>query len=418
MEKPPKWLGIGYLVLFAVLPWSVDLDFGSWNLRVPAEPVIALVGIGLAAFCGSRWREFWAISSQNAFLPISLSYILWMAISACFSTIPLVSWKYWAVAAGHWWVFAVGFSVWPDLWRRAFSYFLISMSGVAVYTLIHHSIYQFRSDQAILAPVPFFPDHTLWAATLALVLFLLVGQGRETAPKVMEATQAHKPDWVRLVQIVLFSTALIFSTGRAAWLSVLIAGGVWAFMVLGNKMRLAMLLSLLVLGFWAGPIMARMLREDVSSMERLNRWSCALRMHQDRPLFGFGPGTYPFQYLDYQRPEEMTRISVHEVASDTVPHPQGRGGGVHSEYLRALTELGWPGLLLWLGLAGMGLWVGFKRNRWFSLALLTFFTHGLVNDFMQDGRIAALFWGALALVFASKKSSKASNWNNSNNFWH
>ena len=153
-------------------------------------------------------------------------------------------------------------------------------------------------------------------------------------------------------------------------------------------------------------------------MERLNRWSCALRMQQDKPLFGFGPGTFPFQYLDYQRPEEITRISVREVAPDNLPHPQGRGGGAHSEYFRALTELGWPGLLLWLGLAGIGLWAGFKRSKWISLALLTFFAHGLVNDFMQDGRIAALVWGALALVFSAKKSSIPGSVNNSNNFSH
>jgi len=405
METPPKWLGIGYLVLFAILPWSVDLDLGRWNLMIPAEPVIVLVGIGLLAFCWNQPVARWSVFKQNNLLPISLAYILWMAISVFFSTMPLVSWKYWVVAAGHWWVFAVGFSVWPDLWRRAVPFFLISLSGVAIYTILHHSLYHFRTDQAILSPMPFFPDHTLWAAALALGLFLLAGLVRERVPMAWKETPYLTPGWIRTAQIGLFGTALLLSTSRAAWLSVLVAGGVWAFLVLGNKMRLALLLSLLVVGFWAGPNMARMLRDDVSSMERLNRWSCALRMQPDKPLFGFGPGTFPAQYLDYQRPEEMTRISVKEVDSDTVPHPKGRGGGVHSEYLRAWTELGWPGLLLWLGMAGMGLWVGFKRSRWTALALLTFFAHGLVNDFMQDGRIAALVWGGLALIFASKKSS-------------
>ena len=418
METPPKWLSIGYLALFTVLPWSVDFDFGRWNLMVPAEPAIALAGIGLLVFCWGRSGGVLSLFRQNAFLQISLAYILWMAVSACFSTLPLVSWKYWIVAAGHWWVFAVGLSVWPDLWRRAIPYFLFSMSGVAVYTLVHHSLYQFRADQAILAPKPFFSDHTLWAAALALVLFLLGAWRWSESPKAMGAIQARKRGWVQMAQAGLLATALICSTGRAAWLSVLVAGVVWAFMVLGNKMRLALLLILLVPGFWAGPKITRYLREDVSSMERLNRWSCALRMQQDKPLFGFGPGTFPFQYLDYQRPEEMTRISVREVAPDNLPHPQGRGGGAHSEYFRALTELGWPGLLLWLGLAGIGLWAGFKRSKWISLALLTFFAHGLVNDFMQDGRIAALVWGALALVFSAKKSSIPGSVNNSNNFSH
>jgi hypothetical protein len=41
------------------------------------------------------------------------------------------------------------------------------------------------------------------------------------------------------------------------------------------------------------------------------------------------------------------------------------------------------------------------------LALLTFFTHSAVNDFLHDGRIAALFWGCLAMIFAAKKEDGA-----------
>ena len=49
---------------------------------------------------------------------------------------------------------------------------------------------------------------------------------------------------------------------------------------------------------------------DVSNLERLNRYSCAWRMFQDRPITGFGAGTFPIAFLPYQRQEEMTRISV------------------------------------------------------------------------------------------------------------
>ena len=39
---------------------------------------------------------------------------------------------------------------------------------------------------------------------------------------------------------------------------------------------------------------------DASNLERLlNRWSCAMRMFKERPVFGWGPGTYMFQYAPF-----------------------------------------------------------------------------------------------------------------------
>ena len=34
---------------------------------------------------------------------------------------------------------------------------------------------------------------------------------------------------------------------------------------------------------------------DASNMERINRWKCALKMFVEKPVFGWGPGTYQFQ---------------------------------------------------------------------------------------------------------------------------
>ena len=74
---------------------------------------------------------------------------------------------------------------------------------------------------------------------------------------------------------------------------------------------------------------------DQSNLERLNRWSCAIRMWKDKPLFGFGPGTYQFEYGRYQRSYEKTRIST----------DFGTMGNAHSEYLGPLAEGGVFGLL-------------------------------------------------------------------------
>ncbi|MBK7887087.1 MAG: O-antigen ligase family protein [Bacteroidetes bacterium] len=69
---------------------------------------------------------------------------------------------------------------------------------------------------------------------------------------------------------------------------------------------------------------------DDSNIERLNRWACALRMFQDRPVLGFGPGTYMFKYGSYQKFSERSGISTNFA----------EGGGSHSEYLGPLIRAG------------------------------------------------------------------------------
>ena len=44
------------------------------------------------------------------------------------------------------------------------------------------------------------------------------------------------------------------------------------------------------------------IKSDASNLERINRWNCAIRMFEDKPIFGFGPGTYMFVYAPYQKP--------------------------------------------------------------------------------------------------------------------
>src|SRR5690606_24947111 len=49
---------------------------------------------------------------------------------------------------------------------------------------------------------------------------------------------------------------------------------------------------------------------DASNLERINRWNAALRMFEERPVLGFGPGTYKFFYAPYQHSSQLTIIST------------------------------------------------------------------------------------------------------------
>jgi putative inorganic carbon (HCO3(-)) transporter len=141
---------------------------------------------------------------------------------------------------------------------------------------------------------------------------------------------------------------------------------------------------------------------DQSNLERINRWSCALRMWKDKPVFGFGPGTYQFEYGRYQRSYEKTRIST----------DFGTRGNAHSEYLGPLSESGALGLLSILLVIGTTFYTGLrvyfsskKRSiQIFSLAVLTglssYYLHGLLNNFLDTDKISVLFWGYSAMLVA------------------
>ncbi len=75
---------------------------------------------------------------------------------------------------------------------------------------------------------------------------------------------------------------------------------------------------------------------DASNLERINRWQAAIRLFNDRPVFGWGPGTYQFVYSPYQRSKEKTIISTN----------LGDKGNAHSEYLGPLAEMGFIGMLI------------------------------------------------------------------------
>jgi len=141
---------------------------------------------------------------------------------------------------------------------------------------------------------------------------------------------------------------------------------------------------------------------DQSNLERLNRWSCAIRMWKDKPFFGFGPGTYQFEYGRYQRSYEKTRIST----------DFGTMGNAHSEYLGPLAETGVFGLLSILFIVGTSIYTGIRvylrsgnnRIRIFSLAvlvgLISYYLHGLLNNFLDTDKISVLFWGFTAMLVA------------------
>ena len=153
---------------------------------------------------------------------------------------------------------------------------------------------------------------------------------------------------------------------------------------------------------------------DASNLERLNRWSCAYRMFLDKPIFGWGPGTYMFKYAPYQLSYERTIISTNF----------GEVGNAHSEYLGPLSEQGILGMLIMLTLVFTTLYYAVNIYRKSNeknvkiivlsatIGLITYYVHGLMNNFLDTDKLSALFWAYTAIIVVfdiqTKKLSKNS----------
>lgn len=422
------WVGVGFTVLLIAIPLSFSINIGSSQLNIPSEPLIALFAVALIGLIKGK-TFFRGNFIRHPLSILGLIYHGWMITMIPFSSNPWVSLKYTLVNAAHYWVFYFGFYFFvkhtgKNILNWMGSY-LLSFMIVILFSWYNYSWYGFRMDAAPIMALPFYNDHALYGASIALVLpfALLIPQN-----------YLKKPGSLVLTGILMI--ALFISSSRAAWLS-FVAGGIFIsglkflrlkFLTLAGLIAILSLLTMLNYpslirligsnreesrkGSWMEHFKSiGNITTDVSNLERLNRYRCALRMWADRPFTGFGPGTYQYAYLPYQKPEEMTRLSVTTPrAPDGGPHPTGRGGGAHSEYLQALSELGLPGFFCWIGLLVAGLYTGMKRyyqekNREHESSLLailfglvTYFTHAFFNNFLHSEEIAVLFWPALAAL--------------------
>ncbi|MCK5839323.1 MAG: O-antigen ligase family protein, partial [Bacteroidales bacterium] len=155
---------------------------------------------------------------------------------------------------------------------------------------------------------------------------------------------------------------------------------------------------------------------DASNLERINRWQSAIRMFQEKPFFGWGPGTYQFFYAPFQRSKEKTIISTNF----------GDLGNAHSEYIGPLAESGLFGMITMLAIVFAAIWTGlrvFKRSEnneikllalVTMLALVSYFAHGLLNNFLDSDKASIPVWGFIAILvgldlYFSKKEDSISD---------
>lgn len=414
------------VLLFSVLciPFSIPLkefypDLG-FNIDIPTEPLF--VGIMLIFILKQLIEHKYDRKILKHPLTIMIIiYIVWHLVTVCTSTMPLVSLKSWLASL---WFILPFFFLGVLLFRnernmyKFFFLYMIPFAALIIFTLVKHSAYNF--DQHIGNGImnPFFNDHTSYGAAIAMFIPFLLG---------FSLNREINWKW-RIVSAILlgiFITGLIFSYTRAAWISLL--GALAMFLILKFKISNKIVYALIVIGIGGVVLMQdRILikmegnkvesstdfskhiksisniTSDASNLERINRWNCAIRMFKEKPVFGWGPGTYQFKYAPFQHSDEKTIISTNA----------GDGGNAHSDYLGSLAESGLFGMLNYILVCIMIYITGTRTYRKLKdkrlkmivasalCGLVTYIIHGALNNFLDIDKIAVPFWGFAAMIVA------------------
>lgn len=414
-----------FLALAFLTPLSVNIEqyTDSFGLFIPTEPMLfgfLLLFIFQHFYKYTIPKEIW----RSPIVWAICLYLFWIFITAILSVRPMVSFKF---LLAHIWLTVPMIFFGPIFFSKKINritflwLFSIGMTLVIIYTLIVHAQYNFGEKESHWVCWPFFKDHTIYGAVIAIQTPIVIGLYRY---------KKHAPlvQFLLLTMIIINLVGLYFSYTRAAWLSVIAALGV--FLLISFKIKfqwialLTLILGVTVLVSWTqinqfleknqyehttedfGERIqsATNVTTDASNLERLNRWQCAIDMFIEKPISGFGPGTYAFEYARFQRPENLTIISTNF----------GDLGNAHSEYLGALSEMGIFGLLFFITLVAavfyqsITLYVKYshedRENKVIImsiiLSLTTYFVHAFINNFLDTDKVAIPIWGMCAMIIA------------------
>lgn len=410
-----------FLILFST-PFALNMsDFQlGYGVSLPTEPLLA----GLVLLFSLRFFSTNRYDKNIVKHPISLIIIaslLWMFFTSISSEYPLVSFKYFF--ARIWFVIPFYFMLIPVFKERhkmnAFYWlYAIPLVGVIAYTIYRHYIWGFGEEAAHWVMSPFYNDHTAYGTALALFIPFFI---EISFRKIVN----FRIRYAAIAIFIILLIALVLSFSRAAWLSVFATFGVYLLVRFKIKFKWILLASILFFGVLttfksellfvlennkqeSSENMAEHVKSmsnissDASNLERINRWQTAIRLFQDKPILGWGPGTYQFVYAPYQKAKEKTVISTNA----------GNMGSVHSEFLGPLTEMGILGLLFVMLLLIYVFKIGLdfykhsksKELKMLSLvsvlALVSFFTHGLLNNFLETDKLALPVFGFISIIVA------------------
>lgn len=410
------------MFLFTVftVPLSINLrDFDiGFGISIPTEPL--LIVILFLFLINLLYRNFYDLKLTKHLISIAIiANLIWIFITCFTSVLPLVSFKFFL--SRLWFVipsFFLAAMIFKE--KKYISWFLwmyiIGFVPVIFYTLFNHYNMGFDGKAAHWVMSPFYNNHTDYGAALAMFIPVILSYSFN---KYVKAN-------LRLLSFIIFlifAVAIIFSFTRAAWMSLIIAFGV--FIILKFKFSLKIILisvaAFAILFFSLQSDIIYKLKKnkqdssvkleehvrsisnistDASNVERLNRWKCAYKMFKERPITGWGPNTYQFLYAPYQLYRDKNVGSTNA----------GNLGNAHSEYIGPLADTGVLGSFTFIMIALISIIKGISLYKIIEdkylknillgviLGLITYLSHGFLNNYLDTEKLAVPFWGFLAII--------------------
>jgi len=224
--------------------------------------------------------------------------------------------------------------------------------------------------------------------------------------------------------VFLLLAALFFSYARGAWLALFT--GICAWWLIKRKLLLKAYIASVIIAFglffwiqqekkylqyahdfnstiyhenFSEHLRATYQLKDVSTAERFYRWIAGVRMIDEKPLTGFGPGTFYHHYKGYAVPAFKTWVSRNEERST-----------VHNYYLLITIEQGVPGLLIFLVLCGMLLY--YSQNLYHKMTdrfyravsincgiiIVMIMTVNFMSDLIETDKVGSIFFLCLSFL--------------------
>ncbi|MBC7451363.1 MAG: O-antigen ligase family protein [Cytophagales bacterium] len=423
-----KW---GFYITAFVVPLSLTFSTPVGTFNTPLEPFLLLLTIS------TLYRFFLTgIDKKLIVQPLSVLVALFCTLiiaSSIFSQQPVVSLRIALLTL----VF-----IFPSYFGMLYmstkdAYFpvrllattLLSFGITCALNFLEHWSYDFHRSYAPFIPEPFYSDHTIYATTAAflfpLAFMLMIWYSKQSGRIFF---------YVFLFLFISCFSALLLSYSRGALVSVVIA--FLLYIVIKFRIRwyfiaFCIVCALSVALFIQEELKAQIksnradskthdaniedqfksitnVNNDLSNLERINRWNSALRMIEAMPFIGFGHGMYQYEYFPYQKPSEMTYVSIRNPQSH---YADGTGGSAHSEYLLLSSENGIATGLIYIGILITGIVLVMRGTKktdssqlsnslliGLGMSLTTYIVHSFFNNFLDTAQVCFIFFGLLASI--------------------
>ncbi|MBK6929594.1 MAG: O-antigen ligase family protein [Saprospirales bacterium] len=415
-----------FYLMLACIPFSIEIELpGGLSTDLPSEPLMWLLTLA-----GGAWflRHGQILDGRLLRHPVTLAllaHLAWTAVATVSSTDVLVSFKF--LLAKGWYVLVFYFLAAHLLkterdFKQLLWWFFIPLLLTVLSVLARHAPHGFSFQEVNYVMGPFYRNHVMYACLLAIFIpFAWYGA--------YWYRRYSGPWWVLATGIALLVLGINFAYTRAAYVA--LAAAIVIYWVIRKRFIRG---TLLVFGIVVAGVLASVTSrdnwlefapdferavthtrfdnlqdattklEDISTMERVYRWVAAAYMIQDRPLTGFGPGNFYFNYQKYTVSSFKTYVSDNPERS-----------GIHNYYLMVTVEQGIPGFLFFLLFCLTVIFKGQQiyhrtaeapQRRILVAALLSFMLIVmlmLMNDFVETDKIGSLFFISAALLVNAER---------------